>query len=68
MNRARGTDAVTIETGTVRLCADVTFPGGEIQGVVLFAHGSGSSRLSPRNRGLPGCWCGMAWSPCCWTC
>lgn len=54
MNRARGTDAVTIETGTVRLCADVTFPGGEIQGVVLFAHGSGSSRLSPRNRGVAG--------------
>ena len=25
------------------------FPGAQADGVVLFAHGSGSSRLSPRN-------------------
>jgi dienelactone hydrolase len=34
----------------VRLQADVTRPETEAGGVVLFAHGSGSSRLSPRNR------------------
>ena len=35
--------------GTMALAADITRPEGA-QGVVIFAHGSGSSRLSPRNR------------------
>lgn len=33
----------------IRLRADLTIPGGA-RGVVLFAHGSGSGRASPRNR------------------
>ncbi|MBO3744080.1 dienelactone hydrolase family protein [Actinoplanes flavus] len=38
-----------IELGSVRLDADLTLPE-HATGVVLFAHGSGSSRHSPRNR------------------
>ncbi|GGN81411.1 hydrolase [Actinoplanes lobatus] len=38
-----------IELGSVRLDADMTLPE-HATGVVLFAHGSGSSRHSPRNR------------------
>ncbi|MDE3196933.1 MAG: dienelactone hydrolase family protein [Acidobacteriota bacterium] len=40
------TSAVTIPPG---LAGDLTVPPGA-RGIVLFAHGSGSSRLSPRNR------------------
>jgi putative phosphoribosyl transferase len=35
--------------GTVTLLGDLTIPD-EVRGIVLFAHGSGSSRKSPRNR------------------
>jgi dienelactone hydrolase len=41
--------AVHIETGSVVLEGDLAIPEGA-HGLVLFAHGSGSSRLSPRNR------------------
>ncbi len=41
--------ALSIETPQVTLDADVAVPGNA-HGVVLFAHGSGSSRHSPRNR------------------
>jgi predicted alpha/beta-hydrolase family hydrolase len=41
--------AIVAGTG-VRLAASVGDPEGETRGVVLFAHGSGSSRHSPRNR------------------
>jgi putative phosphoribosyl transferase len=41
-------DSVPIELGTVRLEADRTLPSGR-RGLVVFAHGSGSSRHSPRN-------------------
>lgn len=41
--------AVRIELGEATLHADLTVPAGA-RGVVLFAHGSGSSRHSPRNR------------------
>lgn len=41
--------AVSIETAGVTIGADLTVPEGA-RGVVLFAHGSGSSRHSPRNR------------------
>lgn len=41
--------AVSIETSGVTVDADLAVPEGS-QGVVLFAHGSGSSRHSPRNR------------------
>jgi dienelactone hydrolase len=40
---------VEIETGGLRLAGDLLVPE-RAAGVVLFAHGSGSSRFSPRNR------------------
>jgi dienelactone hydrolase len=40
---------VAIKAGQVTLDADLVAPDGA-RGVVLFAHGSGSSRHSPRNR------------------
>lgn len=40
---------VTVPAGSVALSGDLTLPEGA-RGVVLFAHGSGSSRHSPRNR------------------
>jgi putative phosphoribosyl transferase len=43
------TEQHVIEAGSVRLAADLIVPEGA-RGVVVFAHGSGSSRLSPRNR------------------
>ncbi|GGX73624.1 dienelactone hydrolase family protein [Saccharospirillum salsuginis] len=44
------TEAVTIPIGPNSLNADITMPPRVLRGIVLFAHGSGSSRLSPRNR------------------
>src|SRR5439155_25159700 len=41
--------SVSINAGPVSLEGDLTLPPGA-HGVVLFAHGSGSSRHSPRNR------------------
>ena len=40
---------VRLAIGRVRLAADLAVPAAA-RGVVLFAHGSGSGRLSPRNR------------------
>jgi predicted alpha/beta-hydrolase family hydrolase len=40
---------VRIRSGTVQLHGDLSIPA-HAQGVVLFAHGSGSSRHSPRNQ------------------
>ncbi len=40
---------VHVATGSAVLAGDLALPGGA-QGLVLFAHGSGSSRHSPRNR------------------
>jgi pimeloyl-ACP methyl ester carboxylesterase len=42
--------AVTVPAGPVELEADLTFPPEPVLGVVAFAHGSGSSRRSSRNR------------------
>ena len=42
-------DEVTIETGGLRLAGQLSVPSGA-RGLVLFAHGSGSSRHSPRNQ------------------
>ena len=42
-------DAVQIPDGSARLNADLRVPA-TCQGLVVFAHGSGSSRFSPRNR------------------
>ncbi len=41
--------AVRIPVGGVVVAGDLTVPSGA-RGVVLFAHGSGSSRFSPRNQ------------------
>src|SRR5215211_3566745 len=43
------TRSVTIRAGGVELAGDLTVPNDAV-GVVAFAHGSGSSRRSPRNR------------------
>lgn len=40
---------VHVTAGPVTLVGDLAIPAGA-RGIVLFAHGSGSSRLSPRNR------------------
>jgi dienelactone hydrolase len=55
MARARttGEQPVVIEAGGVALQGDMALPQ-PARGVVLFAHGSGSSRLSPRNRQVAG--------------
>src|SRR5688572_23349135 len=45
--------AVRIPVGPVQLEGDLTVPEGA-KGVVLFAHGSGSSRFSGRNRFVAG--------------
>jgi predicted phosphoribosyltransferase/predicted alpha/beta-hydrolase family hydrolase len=45
---AGSTRRVEIRTAEVSLPGELSFPASPI-GVVLFAHGSGSSRLSPRN-------------------
>jgi putative phosphoribosyl transferase len=54
MDEAHGSDApterpVTIEAGSVTLHGELVVPA-DAQEVVVFAHGSGSSRHSPRNR------------------
>ena len=46
-------DSVAVQAAGVVLDADVVVPE-EAEGVVLFAHGSGSSRHSPRNRYVAG--------------
>ena len=43
------TEAVRIPDGSARLDGDLHVPDRAI-GLVIFAHGSGSSRFSPRNR------------------
>jgi pimeloyl-ACP methyl ester carboxylesterase len=47
--RARGEHDVTVKAGAAALPGDLCVPEGA-RGLVLFAHGSGSSRRSPRNR------------------
>ncbi len=46
-------EAVEIPCGSVSLRGDLVVPGDPV-GLVAFAHGSGSSRLSPRNRYVAG--------------
>lgn len=46
-------DDVEVRAGPLRLSGRLTVPGGA-GGVVLFAHGSGSSRHSPRNQYVAG--------------
>ncbi|SEL08189.1 Dienelactone hydrolase [Blastococcus sp. DSM 46786] len=45
----RSTQAVQVPVSGAQLAGDLVVPGGA-RGVVLFAHGSGSSRRSPRNQ------------------
>jgi pimeloyl-ACP methyl ester carboxylesterase len=42
-----------VRAGDVRLAGDLSAPPGA-RGVVVFAHGSGSGRFSPRNRAVAG--------------
>lgn len=46
--KKRSSDNVSILAGRVMLEGNISIPEGA-SGIVLFAHGSGSSRLSPRN-------------------
>jgi putative phosphoribosyl transferase len=45
------TEELAFTLGDVRLAGDLTVPASA-SGLVMFAHGSGSSRLSPRNRAV----------------
>jgi putative phosphoribosyl transferase len=47
----RRDDEVDIDTASVRLAGHLTIPRGAT-GMVVFVHGSGSSRHSPRNRSV----------------
>jgi dienelactone hydrolase len=49
VDRRRSTEAVQIPVGARTLPGDFAVPP-VVRGLVIFAHGSGSSRLSPRNR------------------
>ncbi|MFF3830016.1 phosphoribosyltransferase family protein [Streptomyces sp. NPDC002458] len=46
-------EEVEVDAGGVPLAGDLLLPG-DAGAVVVFAHGSGSSRLSPRNRAVAG--------------
>jgi putative phosphoribosyl transferase len=53
-DRARSDEQpVTLPAGPVELAGDLTMPA-RAEAVVVFAHGSGSSRQSPRNRAVAG--------------
>ena len=53
MSIASGSNAVKIPVGALLLDGDLDVPTSA-PGIVLFAHGSGSSRFSPRNRQVAG--------------
>jgi putative phosphoribosyl transferase len=46
-----GSETLRFDLGGVRLAGNLTMPASA-SGLVLFAHGSGSSRMSPRNRAV----------------
>jgi putative phosphoribosyl transferase len=50
-NLKAGEISVTLPRSPFRLTADLTVPDGAV-GLVIFAHGSGSSRQSPRNQAV----------------
>ena len=52
-NRMREEQTVAVQAGDAALEGDLVVPNGAT-GIVLFAHGSGSSRHSPRNRFVAG--------------
>jgi dienelactone hydrolase len=49
IEKQRAAEAVQIPVGARTLSGDLAIPDGA-RGLVIFAHGSGSSRMSPRNR------------------
>ncbi|HLG58333.1 MAG TPA: hypothetical protein VI485_23510 [Vicinamibacterales bacterium] len=49
MNKTAAIEAVEVPAGAATLKADLRVPAGA-KGLVIFAHGSGSSRFSNRNR------------------
>jgi putative phosphoribosyl transferase len=49
MGRRVDDDSIRVKAGPVTLDGDLSVPAGA-RGLVLFAHGSGSGRFSPRNR------------------
>src|ERR1700704_3905515 len=52
MHRAPADEqSVTVAVDGVRLAGDLSVPAGA-RGLVVFAHGSGSGRFSPRNRAV----------------
>src|SRR4029453_5184251 len=53
---------VRIPSAGIMLDGDLALPAEEARGVVLFAHGSGSSRHSPRNRRVGGALQKMRWA------
>lgn len=50
-HRSTATAAVEVDAGGIRLAGDLTLPD-VARAIVVFAHGSGSSRHSPRNRSV----------------
>ena len=54
---------VRVAAGPVCLDGNLSLPEGA-RGIVLFAHGSGSSRLSPRNRQVASCSTTQSSRPC----
>jgi putative phosphoribosyl transferase len=53
---------VRVPTAGVLLDGDLAIPATEPRGVVLFAHGTGSSRHSPRNRRVAGVFQQSGWA------
>jgi putative phosphoribosyl transferase len=54
--------AARISSAGILLDGDLAVPAEEARGVVLFAHGSGSSRHSPRNRRVADALQGIGWA------
>ena len=65
--RRRGTRRSAVPAGRRAAAAAADRAGGSGR-VVVFAHGSGSSRHSPRNRYVAGVLNAPAWPRCCSTC
>lgn len=53
MNNSPHASEITIQAGDVELPGNLVMPENA-SGIVVFAHGSGSSRFSPRNRAVAG--------------
>lgn len=49
------TQTTVVRAGRVGLTGDITLPGTLPDGLIVFAHGSGSGRTSPRNRYVASC-------------